>query len=236
MNIILFIIGACFGSFAQCIQSRILTDKKGLVYKRSQCPTCKNTLKALDLIPLISFIVQKAKCRYCLNKISWQYPLVELIFAIAAVLLATSIGFYATLVLIPLLTILLALAIQDLKNMYVDSFLLYSFAFISFLYGLLFFKYSILNILIWGLVGYIFFYLQELISAKKWVGSADAFIGMSIGFLFASFQTLETIIISYWIATIILVPYYLIKKRNLKGIKFGFIPYLALSIYIQLLI
>ncbi|MEA3304466.1 MAG: prepilin peptidase, partial [Patescibacteria group bacterium] len=43
------------------------------------CPHCQHTLSAKELIPLVSFLIQKGKCKHCHEKISLQYPLVELI-------------------------------------------------------------------------------------------------------------------------------------------------------------
>jgi prepilin signal peptidase PulO-like enzyme (type II secretory pathway) len=71
-----FVFGTCVGSFLNVI---ILRFPKGepIIKKRSYCPSCKKTLAWYDLIPLLSFVILKARCRYCGKKISWQYPLVE---------------------------------------------------------------------------------------------------------------------------------------------------------------
>ena len=45
---------------------------------RSFCPQCRHQLTWRDLIPILSFFILKGKCRYCHQKISWQYPLVEI--------------------------------------------------------------------------------------------------------------------------------------------------------------
>jgi len=49
---------------------------------RSFCPKCKKKIKWYDNIPVISFIFLKARCRSCHKKISWQYPIVELIMGL----------------------------------------------------------------------------------------------------------------------------------------------------------
>jgi len=43
----------------------------------SHCPHCKTPLKARELVPLLSFVLQGGKCQHCQASISWQYPLVE---------------------------------------------------------------------------------------------------------------------------------------------------------------
>ena len=84
--IIIFLIGLAVGSFLNALIYRLSKDESVLSSKnsklfgfaRSYCPKCKHKLRWYDLIPVLSFIVLKGKCRYCHQKISWQYPLVEL--------------------------------------------------------------------------------------------------------------------------------------------------------------
>lgn len=79
----LFILGLIFGSFLNVVIFRYepeksvfcLENKKG----RSYCPHCKKSLTWVELIPVVSFIIQAGKCRGCAKKISWQYPLVEIL-------------------------------------------------------------------------------------------------------------------------------------------------------------
>jgi prepilin signal peptidase PulO-like enzyme (type II secretory pathway) len=58
--------------------SESLKQASSIISLRSQCPYCKTTLQARDLVPLLSFIFQGGKCRYCKKKISWFYPILEL--------------------------------------------------------------------------------------------------------------------------------------------------------------
>lgn len=58
----------------------ILRIPKGesIITKRSHCNGCGNVLRWYELIPVLSFVLQKGRCRHCKAKILWQYPLVEL--------------------------------------------------------------------------------------------------------------------------------------------------------------
>ncbi len=49
---------------------------------RSMCPHCHHELAAKDLVPVLSWLSLRGKCRYCQKPISWQYPLVELLMAV----------------------------------------------------------------------------------------------------------------------------------------------------------
>ena len=64
-----------------------------LVFKASHCPHCKHPLSPLDNIPLLSFVFLGGRCRYCRARISWQYPLIEVISALACMAVAWKFGF-----------------------------------------------------------------------------------------------------------------------------------------------
>ena len=69
------------------------TAPPDLVVTGSHCPQCKHALSALDNIPLLSWIALRGRCRYCKTRISWQYPLVELLTALASAAIAWKFGF-----------------------------------------------------------------------------------------------------------------------------------------------
>lgn len=73
----LFIFGCAIGSFLNVIIDRLPQEKS--IGGRSQCDFCHKKIAWHDLIPVISFILLKGKCRYCQKKLSLQYPVVELI-------------------------------------------------------------------------------------------------------------------------------------------------------------
>ncbi len=78
LPIFLFIIGLFFGSFFGVLVDRI-PKGKSFVKGRSYCDFCKKTLGWKDLIPVISFIATKGKCRYCHKSLPYFYPIIELV-------------------------------------------------------------------------------------------------------------------------------------------------------------
>ncbi len=76
-----FLLGAIGGSFLNVIIYRLPRGLNLWNPARSFCPNCKHSLGFKDLIPLVSYIVQGGKCRYCTAKISFQYFLVEILSA-----------------------------------------------------------------------------------------------------------------------------------------------------------
>lgn len=79
------VLGAVMGSFLNCAAGRIAKDQSFLK-GRSVCPACGHTLSAADLVPVLSWIFLRGKCRYCKAKISARYVFTELFFAALTVL------------------------------------------------------------------------------------------------------------------------------------------------------
>lgn len=75
---IFFLYGIVIGSFVNVCIYRI-PKKENIAVNPSHCMTCNHVLAWYDLVPLFSWIFLRGKCRYCGEKISWQYPLVEFI-------------------------------------------------------------------------------------------------------------------------------------------------------------
>lgn len=88
--VILFLVGASLGSFINVLSFRYKEDKfildKKIIGGRSHCNYCGKKLNWYELIPIISFIIQRGRCRQCHNKLSWQYLLVELVCGLIFIL------------------------------------------------------------------------------------------------------------------------------------------------------
>lgn len=76
-TVVFFIFGTVFGSFFNVVGIRLPQDTF-MDKKRSHCPTCDRTLHWYELIPVLSYVFQRGKCRGCQEKISPLYPLIEL--------------------------------------------------------------------------------------------------------------------------------------------------------------
>ncbi len=86
----IFLFGLIIGSFLNVLIYRIprsdlfedsRSDLGSIVYGRSKCPKCKRTLAWYDLIPVLSYLFLKSKCRYCRKRISFRYVFIELLSA-----------------------------------------------------------------------------------------------------------------------------------------------------------
>ena len=80
-KILVFIFGSVVGSFLNvCIHRMPLGES--IVWPHSHCPKCKKKIPTYDNIPFLSFIILKGRCRFCKERISLRYPLVELLTAL----------------------------------------------------------------------------------------------------------------------------------------------------------
>lgn len=97
----MFIIGTLFGSFFSLAIYRI-PRKQDIVYTRSYCPNCKHRLEFFDLIPILSYIFHFGKCKYCKDKISIRYFLLELCNGVLFVILYLIFGYTFNLLFVAL--------------------------------------------------------------------------------------------------------------------------------------
>ena len=78
--VMLIVWGLCFGSFASATVWR-MRKRRNFVTERSECEHCHHVLAWYDLIPVLSWLSLRGRCRYCHKRLSIGYPLVELLTA-----------------------------------------------------------------------------------------------------------------------------------------------------------
>lgn len=88
------LLGLAVGSFLNVLIDR-LPKGQSVVWGRSHCDFCKKTLRWYELIPVLSFVVQRGRCRRCHKKLSVQYPIIELVTGVGFVLLFQGRAFEA---------------------------------------------------------------------------------------------------------------------------------------------
>lgn len=94
LNLIVGLLGLLVGSFLNVVIFRIPRGES-IVVPGSHCPACGQALRFWELIPLISFLIQRGKCSSCQSSISWRYPLVEVLTGLLFVLTVTSSSGFA---------------------------------------------------------------------------------------------------------------------------------------------
>lgn len=115
-HLFLFLCGLVAGSFLNVLIHR-LPRGEAMGFSRSRCPFCLRRLSAPELIPLLSFLLLRGKCRDCGRPISLRYPLVELLGGVVTVLWGMRFpGTAASLIYLLLTYVLIGVAFIDLEH------------------------------------------------------------------------------------------------------------------------
>ena len=117
--------GLAFGSFLTVAIHRIPAGES-LVHPRSRCPSCGTTLRNVDNIPVVSWLVLRGRCHACGAKIGVVYPLTEL--ACGGLFVAVALRFedpWAAVLLAPFLAFLVALSVIDIRTKKIPNRLVY---------------------------------------------------------------------------------------------------------------
>ena len=233
--ILLFILGLFLGSYLNVLILRKEFSKTG---GRSICPECKTQLKWYDLIPLISFITLKGKCRYCKTEISYQYPIVELLSGLIFITpFLFGLGIFESVVFIVSSLFLLVLSVQDIKNLEVSSQVLWSFVIIGFLFGIYGFIGSFdYEILISGLILWLPFFCLSYFSSERLMGFGDAIVIFPIGFLIGSYiGVVSLFFLTFWLGALYSVVLLIFRRYKVFSIRVPLIPFIFLAyIYVYL--
>ena len=85
IGLFVYLLGLCVGSFLNVVVYRLPRGLSIWEPTWSFCPDCRKTLKWYDNVPVLSWLLLRARCRYCGKPISSQYPLVEAVTGLAFV-------------------------------------------------------------------------------------------------------------------------------------------------------
>jgi len=246
-GIIVIIFGAIVGSFLNVIIIRL--NNQPNKNSRSKCLYCNKVLGWQELFPIISFIVQKGRCKNCHCKISSQYILIEMLTPLLFVLVffrGGMISFFnlnfqfwlLTIFLWLISSLLVLITAYDIKHKIVP--IQFSSIFVVLAFASLFFSVDTSSLQIFfsdilavfvrgqfwaGPFVAIPFLLLWVISKGKWIGFGDIILMLGIGWLLGISGGFTAILIAFWSATlflfIICVPAILLFKKELCNLKKG---------------
>ncbi len=193
---VFFIFGLLVGSFLNCLIYRIKTGDS--LRGRSFCPRCEHGLGPRDLVPIFSFIFLRGRCRYCKERISPQYPAVELV---TGILFLTTFIFFRPIesveaallfsLVLFCFSCLLLIFVYDLKHYIIPNKVIYPAlaAAGAYILGSALFKGEtgiIGNHLLTASATFLFFLVIFLLTRGKGLGFGDvryaAFMGLFLGF------------------------------------------------------
>lgn len=250
-----FIFGLIFGSFLNVLIYRLKNGRR--FGGRSFCPRCKTSLKWLDLVPLLSFAYLRGRCRYCRKKISWQYPIIEVLSGLIWILVFYKIfGFnfqpsYNLLLIkeemgvvfnlqflnfiyyIIILSILLVIAVYDAKWKIIPDKIIYPAIIVAFIYNALSvirmenLLFFITHIII-AFGAFLFFFLIYFFSKGRAMGLGDAKLAFLISLFLKPLPSLIAFNAAFVIGAVYSIILLALGKKTLKSqIAFG--PFLIIG-------
>ncbi len=233
MSIIIIMIGIIIGSFLNVVIYR-LPINKSIVFPPSACGSCGHRLGPIDLVPVLSFIFLKGKCRHCGERISARYPLVELftggIFALLFWRYGISVDFikYAT-----LSCVLISAGFIDIDHRIIPD-KLNLFGFIT---GIIFLfipnSISIKSSLLGFLVGGGFLFIVALVSRGA-MGGGDIKLFAVIGLFLGMEKTLLALFLTFLLGGVVGIILIATKLKTRKDyIPFG--PFISIGAFIAIM-
>ena len=175
-----FLFGLAFGSFLNVVIYRV---PRGLsvVKPGSSCPKCGHRLGPVELVPILSFFLQRGRCRACGERISWRYPLVECLTGLGFAFVAwTSPAWTEFVVGCVFFSLLLVLAFIDLDHKILPNVLTLPGVVLGFAFSVLGWTGSVLDSVLGAVVGFGLITLIAVIS-RGGMGMGDAKLMAMIG-------------------------------------------------------
>ncbi len=225
-----FALGAILASFVGVVSARLHTGHS-IVNGRSRCDVCNETIPALALVPVISYVVLRGKSQCCGATLSFFSPLTEILLGVLFVVAYQSLGLGLPLGLFLLaLALLLALVLYDLRHQILPPSLLYGLVVVA-----LFFR-TIVSpdapslqaaLMAAGAVG-IFFLAMHYLSRGRAMGFADAPLSFALALLVGPQDALMGLVFSFWVGAAIGIIILLRRPKGSRmGVEVPFAPFLA---------
>jgi prepilin signal peptidase PulO-like enzyme (type II secretory pathway) len=224
-----FVFGVIIGSFLNVFLLRGGTGKwrEG----RSVCFSCGKNLRFLDMIPILSYFFLSGRCHFCRSKISFQYPLVELLtgclflFFFYFIFDNTFFSFVELFFMWVIGSMLVLITFYDIKHKIIPDgpeSILFFVTLLRIFTNFYFFRdlKDLFFSLTAGLISSLPFFLLWFFSKGRWIGFGDVRLAIPLGWLVGLKLVLPSIIFSYWIGGIFVIFSFLLIKVLTKFYSF----------------
>ena len=249
----IFLIGISIGSFLNVLIYRV-PNGLNIAYPPSHCPNCKMPIKWYHNIPILSWLILKGECYYCKGKISFRYPLIELISGLIflSVFVKNGINLFSLNIALVFL-LLLALSMIDFEYKAVPDSINLTALTLSF-----FASNNILEniknaLLLAGIFSFLRFYVSFYVSLKEehflktrvknspWLksfypkfimvealGEGDIIVAGTIGAILG----LKLSLVALFISAILAIFPSIYLRVTQKDYQLPYIPFLAMALFI----
>ncbi len=227
--ICIFFLGAALASFANATIYRMENRYKypEIFTQGSHCEHCKHSLSWVDLFPVIGFIINKGKCKYCGEKVNVYYPISEFVLGISFLALTIyAVPFYFFIITY----FLFILSSYDVKDFGIPKDLTHIFLGVCLI--IFIFTFDITKIYLPIIIGVLLILINVF---KKSFGFGDILIILGLGILINK----EQFIVFFWLSIIIALLYsigmIIIKRINIKKAKVPMLPFFSMSFVISVI-
>lgn len=239
--IFIFIFGCSIGSFLNVIIDRLPVGKS-IVYPSSHCPHCRHRLSSRDLIPLLSFLYLRGRCKYCKEKIGWYYPLIEVVTGALFVITTfvwtyQSSGFAYLVYLLFIISSLIIIFFIDLRFGIIPFKIVVIALVVITIWYLLDFSGIIvlfLNYFLSGVGVFAGFLLLFLVTRGRGIGFGDVVFSLFMGYLLGFPNIVLAVYISFLTGAFVSLILVAARKKKIKGGIISFGPFLVFGTIVSL--
>lgn len=236
------IIGLCMGSFFNVVILRSLSGES-IVFPPSKCPKCNHKLYPWHNIPVISYIFLRGKCHFCKEKISIQYPIIELLAMLLYALTFLKFGIsWNTIFGFIIISALIIMTATDIKEQSVDCNIAIGLGVIALVFNLFSnglnipaFINSLLGLIIGAGVIELIAHAGKLFSKCRAMGEADTYVAGALGACFGLQNLIPFFAYSFIASMLFVIPAFIYNqyKRNNKPVCILFVLFIltALLLY-----
>jgi leader peptidase (prepilin peptidase)/N-methyltransferase len=224
-GLIVTLFGLLFGSFLNVLILRI-PKEESIAFPGSHCPKCNNKLKWWHNIPVLSWLLLGGKCYFCKEKISIQYPLIEVATAAIFALVYWKVQNIPYSIVAGLVfALLLGLSVIDFRYKAVPDSLNLSALTLAIFASDTILANFINALLFAGGFSLLRFYVSYFVKREA-LGEADIMIAATIGAMVG----LKLGAVAIFLSAVIALPVFIIIRE--KDYEVPYIPFLALALFI----
>ncbi len=228
MVVFIFVLGSFLTSFFTLVGMRV--PKKLSINGRSQCDECKEVIPWYGLIPVFGYFLVMGKCVHCKTKIDLKYPIYELIggllFVLGFVVLEGNLPEF--MIYSIMVSLMIIVSVSDIEYQIVPDIILITFLPIILILRLVYPVETILNVLLGGVLGFLFMYLIAWYGKKRFKKDALGGGDIKLYFIIGLFLGVQIVFLSLFFASLlgIILGRLVIKKMN----PIPFVPFIFFGV------
>tara|TARA_Y100001970_G_scaffold291214_1_gene427528 strand:+ start:594 stop:1337 length:744 start_codon:yes stop_codon:yes gene_type:complete len=233
-----FILGTIIGSFLNVIIIRF-PQNKSIIFPRSQCTKCENTIPFYHNIPIISYIILKGKCANCYEKISMQYIIIELLTGVLFYIIFNLFSLDNAILLSIVLCTLIILSATDIIHLLIPIYVII-ILYILIIFKTLIYNESIIEVGLGALISILYLSIPALLisfikNKKEVLGFGDILLSGFIGAWLGPINGIVCLFLASLIG-ILFVIYSITSNKDISLLKIPFGACIAISFTIIIIL